>query len=179
MCFQESDLPFMQHPAVKKEKLHNYENDNDYASDQEQVLANRKTIMQELEASLKAFIQGDALTEVINLENTFIPGVVPKGIDQSEALVGDDEGNKTLQRFLQKSLATPFSISTSYKTPEPNSKPTVKMVQMQRRLAERPFQGPEIELKQELDREGVKTRKMAQEDEQYSEVARQIEQKLM
>jgi hypothetical protein len=52
--------------------------------------------MQELEASLKAFIQGDALTEVINLENTFIPGVVPKGIDQSEALVGDDEGNKTL-----------------------------------------------------------------------------------
>lgn len=135
--------------------------------------------MSELEASLKAFSKGDGITEVINLENSFVAGVIPKGIDQSEALEGDGEGNKTLQSFLQKSLATPFSISTSYKTPEPISKPAVKLLQMQRRLPQKDFEASEIDLKQEVDREGVKTRKMAQEDQEYSEVSRQIEQKLM
>jgi len=81
MCFQEQDLPFMQHPALKKEKLQKYENDNDYASDKEQVQENQKTIMKELQESLRAFSKGDAVTGVINLENEFVPGVIPKGID--------------------------------------------------------------------------------------------------
>lgn len=85
---------------------------------------NQKTIIKELLTSLTAFASGDGVGEVINLENKYVPGVLPLGIDHSEALHEEAAGadgkpakNKAIEGCLNLSLATPFSQSTSFCSP--------------------------------------------------------------
>ena len=81
MCFQETELSFLLHPIVTKNKLNKYENDNDYASDEEQVEDNQKTILKALTTSLRSFAKGESASKVINIECAFVAGQIPKGVD--------------------------------------------------------------------------------------------------